>query len=167
MLKPTLRHWLLLAALIVVLDQISKWIVFYSITPYSYIPVMPLFNLTHVYNKGAAWSFLADAGGWQRWFFTALALAATVFITVMLKKHLHDKRLCLGLTLILGGAVGNVIDRMIHGHVIDFIDFYWGLWHFPAFNVADISITLGAMVMIWDSLRSPSNKATAPSADGR
>lgn len=156
MLKPTLRNWLLLALVIVVLDQLTKWLVLQYIPYYEYspvrIPILPLLNLTHVYNPGAAFSFLADAGGWQRHFFSGLAIVASGFIIMMLKKDPQDKRLALALSLILGGAIGNLIDRLLLGHVLDFIDVYWGVRHFPAFNIADSAITVGAMVMIWDSL---------------
>ena len=156
MLKPTLRNWLLLAFVVVILDQFSKWLVLQYI-PYdkfhpASITLLPFLNLTHVYNPGAAFSFLADAGGWQRHFFSGLAVLASGFIIVMLKKNPQDKLLALALSLILGGAVGNLIDRVLLGHVLDFIDVWWGGWHFPAFNVADSAITVGAILMLWDAM---------------
>ena len=106
-----------------------------------------------VYNKGAAFSFLADAGGWQRWFFTLLGVVVGAFIIWLLYRHTGQKLFCLAVSLILGGAVGNVVDRIIHGHVIDFLDFHLRNTHFPAFNVADCAITLGAILLIVDELR--------------
>jgi signal peptidase II len=105
-----------------------------------------------VHNSGAAFSFLADASGWQRWFFTAIGVAATVFIVYLLRAHPGQRLFCFALACILGGAVGNVIDRLLHGYVVDFLDFHWGGWHFPAFNLADSAITLGAICLILDEL---------------
>lgn len=164
MLKPTLRNWLLLAFVVVVLDQISKWLILQHIPYLERVPVLPLLNLTHVYNPGAAFSFLADAGGWQKHFFSVLAVAASIFIIALLRKNPQDKRLSLALSLILGGAIGNLIDRLMFGHVIDFVDVYWGNAHFPAFNVADSAISIGAALMIWDSFagsRKPEANETA------
>jgi len=104
------------------------------------------------HNTGAAFSFLAAAGGWQRWFFTALGVAAAVFIVWQLRAHAGQKLFCFALASILGGAVGNVIDRVVHGYVVDFLDFHWHGWHFPAFNVADSAITVGAACLILDEL---------------
>ncbi len=115
-------------------------------------PVASFFNLVRVHNSGAAFSFLADASGWQRWFFTGVGVVATVFIVYLLKAHPGQKLFCFALACILGGAVGNVIDRLLHGYVIDFLDFHWAGWHFPAFNLADSAITLGAICMIADEL---------------
>jgi signal peptidase II len=106
-----------------------------------------------VYNKGAAFSFLAAESGWQRWFFTALGIGAALFIVHLLKRHAGQRMFCWALALILGGAIGNVIDRIAYGHVIDFLDFYIGNWHWPAFNVADSAICIGAVLFVLDELR--------------
>ena len=109
-------------------------------------------NLVRVHNPGAAFSFLADAGGWQRWFFTGLGIVAACVMVYLLKMHTGQTLFCLALSLLLGGAVGNVIDRLLYSHVIDFLDFYYGTWHFPAFNVADSAISVGAVLLILDEL---------------
>ena len=113
----------------------------------------PFFNLVHVLNPGAAFSFLAGAGGWQRWFFSALAAGVSIFIVWMLKKNAQQRMFCWSLSLILGGAIGNLIDRVAYGHVIDFLDFHIGGWHWPAFNIADGAITIGAALFVLDELR--------------
>ncbi len=144
--------WLALAALVVVLDQWSKdWIVARFALGDSQ-PVLPFFNLVRVHNPGAAFSFLAGASGWQRWFFTALAAVVSVVIVWMLRKHPGHTLLCFALSMILGGAIGNVIDRLAHGHVIDFIQLHAGGRYFPSFNLADSAITLGAICLIVDEL---------------
>jgi len=155
----SLSGWLTLSVLIIVLDQISKvWITKHFFYGES-VPVTQFFNLVLVHNSGAAFSFLSSAGGWQRWFFSAIAVAASIWITWMLHKHLHEKLFCAALTLILGGALGNLIDRVAYGYVVDFLDFYWNTYHFPAFNIADSAITCGAVLMIWDGVfkKSPEN----------
>ncbi|MDX1454728.1 MAG: signal peptidase II [Gammaproteobacteria bacterium] len=146
-------NWLVLSAIIVVLDQLTKTLITWEMQLFDEIPLLPILNLKLLYNEGAAFSFLADAGGWQRWFFIVLGTAVSVFIMIWLRKLPKDQTwmLPLSLALILGGALGNVIDRVIHGHVIDFIDFYYGNWHFPAFNVADIAISIGAFFFILDT----------------
>jgi signal peptidase II len=144
--------WLALAFLIMVLDQLSKVLILGAFQFGEARPVASFFNLVRVHNSGAAFSFLADASGWQRWFFTGVGLVATVFIVYLLKAHPGEKLFCFALACILGGAVGNVIDRLLHGYVIDFLDFHWAGWHFPAFNLADSAITLGAICMIADEL---------------
>ena len=105
-----------------------------------------------MHNAGAAFSFLADAGGWQRWFFTGLGTVAALVMVYLLRMHAGQTLFCLALSLLLGGAVGNVVDRVLYSHVIDFLDFYYGTWHFPAFNVADSAITIGACLLILDEL---------------
>jgi len=155
----SLSGWLTLSALIIVLDQISKiWITKHFLYGES-VPVTQFFNLVLVHNSGAAFSFLSSAGGWQRWFFSAIAVVASIWITWMLHKHLHEKLFCFALALILGGALGNLIDRVAYGYVVDFLDFYWNTYHFPAFNIADSAITCGAVLMIWDGVfkKSPAN----------
>lgn len=151
MMMPMLK-WLWLALLAVLLDQGSKLAVDASMGLYESIPVMPYFNLTYVHNPGAAFSFLSEAGGWQRWFFSVLALTISVGITVWLAKlQKHETLLAAALSLILGGAIGNLIDRVAYGYVIDFIDVYYGNSHFPAFNIADAAINLGVFLMLAES----------------
>lgn len=147
-------NWLYLAAAIIVLDQVTKQWVARSMSLFDSIPVIPHLNLTLLHNTGAAFSFLADAGGWQRWFFIILGVAVSGFILVWLRRLPTGQGplLPLSLSMILGGALGNVIDRAAHGYVIDFIDFYYGSWHWPAFNVADIAITTGAALFLLDSI---------------
>ena len=136
----------------IVLDQLSKLGFDAKLKYGERIHVLPFFDFTLLYNPGAAFSFLADETGWQRWFFTVLAVAASVFIVWMMHKNTTQHRMMLALTFILGGAIGNVIDRIAYGHVVDFLLFYWRDWYYPAFNVADICITLGAMLLILDEL---------------
>jgi signal peptidase II len=150
--RPGLR-WLWLAGLALVLDQITKLVVIAKLAPYQdVIPLTGFFNLVHVHNKGAAFSLLADQPGWQRGFFIVLALIASAVIVYLLRKP-GKPLFHVALALILGGALGNVIDRILYGHVIDFLDFYVGGWHWPAFNVADSAITLGAVLLIYDSFK--------------
>lgn len=144
--------WLLLALLIIVADQITKVLIldYYRLGDATY--VTGFFNVVRVHNTGAAFSFLASAGGWQRWFFTVIGVAAAIFIVWMLRSHAAQKLFSFALACILGGAVGNVIDRTLHGYVVDFLDFHFRGWHFPAFNVADSAITIGAVCLILDEL---------------
>ena len=149
--------WIGLAALIVVADQFSKVLVMGSFVLGESLPVTSFFNLVRVHNAGAAFSFLSDAGGWQRWFFTGLGTVAALVMVWMLRAHAGQRLFCSAVSLVLGGAVGNVIDRLLHGHVVDFLDFHWdflaGLFlggHFPAFNLADSAITLGAVLLLLD-----------------
>jgi signal peptidase II len=144
--------WLWLSFLALVLDQWSKQIVMGAMQLYQSIPVAPYFNLTYVHNTGAAFSFLSQAGGWQRWFFAGLAFTVSVVITVWLARlKKHETLLAVALSLILGGAVGNLIDRLLYGYVIDFLDVYYQDWHWPAFNIADSAITLGVILMLTES----------------
>jgi signal peptidase II len=146
--------WLGIAFLVVLIDQLTKITVQKTFSYGETLPLTSFFNLVLVYNPGAAFSFLGNQGGWQRWFFTAIAVGAIGFILYLLKRHAGQRMFCWALALILGGAVGNVIDRVAYGHVIDFLDFYWRGWgHFPAFNVADIGISVGAFLFIVDELR--------------
>mgnify|MGYP000184432756 FL=1 len=149
---PTLWRWSFLAAVLIVLDQVTKLYFDSSLRYGQRINVLPFFDFTLLYNPGAAFSFLAQAEGWQRWFFTILGLLASAFILGMMHKNRSNKRMMLALTLILGGAVGNVIDRIAYGHVVDFLLFYWKDWYYPAFNIADTGITLGAILLILDEL---------------
>lgn len=146
--------WLWLSAIAVVLDQASKLIVDSSMQLHETIPLMPYFNLTYVHNTGAAFSFLSEAGGWQRWFFAALAIVISAVLSVWLARlQKHETLLAVALALVLGGAVGNLIDRLAYGYVIDFLDVYYKSWHWPAFNIADSAITLGVGLLLADSFR--------------
>lgn len=147
---PRLGRWLALAAALLLLDQATK---LYFDSAFQYgerLNVLPVFDFTLMYNRGAAFSFLASQAGWQRWFFTALGVGAAIVIIWLLRRTAGQPRFCLALTLILGGALGNVIDRVAYGHVIDFLLFYWQDWHYPAFNLADASITCGAVLLVLD-----------------
>lgn len=151
--------WVSLALIIVIVDQYTKgWFdrhLFYG----ERWPLLPFFDFTLLYNPGAAFSFLAGADGWQRWFFSGIALIATILIIYWLQRQPYKKLFCAALSCILGGALGNVLDRILHGHVIDFILFHWQSWYFPAFNVADIAITIGAVLLILEEfLRVRQNK---------
>ena len=149
----SLLMWLGIAIIIVLLDQVTK-ITMSRLLVYGQSEVItPYFNLVMVYNQGAAFSFLANSGGWQRWFFSGLAFVVSLVIIWMLWKNASQRLFCWSLSLILGGAVGNLIDRLIYGHVIDFLDFHIGTLHWPAFNVADSAITLGAALFVLDELR--------------
>jgi len=151
-LMRRLAPWLAIAGLIVIADQISKLIVERTFVFAERVPVTSFFDLTLLYNKGAAFSFLASAAGWQRWFFIGIGCAAALFIVFMLARHGNQRLFALALALILGGAVGNVIDRIIHGHVIDFLLFYWNGWYWPAFNIADSCIVAGAITLVLDEI---------------
>lgn len=151
--SPRLVQWLAIALLIILADQFTKVMVLSAFQYGDSRYVWPFFNLVRVHNTGAAFSFLAGASGWQRWFFVGLGAAATGFILWMLRRHGHQTLFAWALSLILGGAIGNVVDRLIHGYVVDFLQFHWGGWYFPAFNVADSAITVGAILLIWDELR--------------
>lgn len=146
--SKSLSFWLLLAAVLIILDQVTKLYFEYNFEFQERINILPFFDFILVYNTGAAFSFLADAGGWQHWFFIGLALAAVIFITYQLRTHKQDLFYCFSLCLIMAGAIGNVIDRILYGHVIDFLLFYWNNWYFPAFNLADCFITVGAVLVI-------------------
>ena len=155
----SLALWLALSALVVVLDQYTKQLILgnYQLGDSTY--VTSFFNIVRAHNTGAAFSFLAGAGGWQRWFFVALAVAASLFIVWMLRSHSGQKLFSFALACILGGAIGNVIDRVVHGYVVDWLDFHWaflsGLFHgghFPAFNIADAGISVGAVALLLDEL---------------
>ena len=150
---PGLMQWLLIAAVIIVADQLTKVLVIGAFQLGDVRPVTSFFNLVRAHNYGAAFSFLHTASGWQRWFFLGLGLVAAGFITWMLRRHGQQRMFAWALTLILGGALGNVIDRAIHGYVVDFIQVHAGGWYFPAFNVADSAITIGAILLILDELR--------------
>lgn len=144
--------WLWLSVVVVVADQWSKTAAEQTLLLYERIEVLPFFNITLAYNPGAAFSFLAQAGGWQRWFFAGIALIASIVIVSWLLHKRESRYTLTGLTLVLGGALGNLWDRLALGHVVDFLDFHWAGWHFPAFNIADSAITLGVICLILDML---------------
>ncbi len=165
MAAPRWCWWL--SGAIVVLDQVTKALAESALTLHQPVPVLPFFNLMLAYNTGAAFSFLADAGGWQRWFFLLLGILVSVGLCVWLARLQATERwLALALALILGGAVGNVIDRFWLGQVIDFIQLYYDRWYWPAFNIADSAITVGAVLLVADSWFSsrvaPPNKTDGP-----
>jgi len=144
--------WLWLSLLAIILDQGSKLAIAGAMQLYESIQIMPFFNLTYVHNTGAAFSFLSEAGGWQRWFFAGLALVISIVIAVWLTRlKKHETLLAVALALVLGGAVGNLIDRLAYGYVVDFLDVYYDTWHWPAFNIADSAITLGVILMLAES----------------
>ena len=145
--------WLGIAIGIILIDQLTKITIEQRFQFGDVMPVTGFFNVVLAYNKGAAFSFLASASGWQGGFLIAIAVAASVFILYLLARHGHQRLFALALAMILGGAVGNVIDRIVYGHVIDFLDFHWGDWHWPAFNLADSAIVGGAALLIVDELR--------------
>jgi signal peptidase II len=145
-------RWLALSALIVAADQLTKYAAIQYLTGKA-IEVTSFFNLVLVYNAGAAFSFLSDAAGWQRGLFIAIALVASTWIVCLLRKYPHQRLFALALSLVLAGAIGNVIDRIVFGAVVDFLDFHALGYHWPAFNVADSAITCGAALLVWDALR--------------
>lgn len=155
--RPGVWPWLLVAFGVIVVDQLSKWLVRHSLPLDSSLPLTSFFNLVYIHNPGAAFSFLAAQPGWQRWFFSALSLAASAFIIWLLLRNRGKTLFSLALAFILGGALGNLIDRVLWGKVTDFLDFYLTLhgqqWHWPAFNLADSAIFVGAVLLIADELR--------------
>ncbi len=148
----SLLAWLGWATLLLVADQFTKVLILGYYQLGDSTQVTTFFNIVRVHNSGAAFSFLANAGGWQRWFFTAIGIGAALLMVWMLKNHAGQKLFAFAIASILGGAVGNVIDRVLYGYVVDFLDFHWAGWHFPAFNVADSAITIGAACLILDEL---------------
>ena len=150
--KSALLPWLVLALILLIADQFTKVLIlgYYQLGDSS--PVTGFFNIVRVHNSGAAFSFLSSASGWQRWFFTAIGLGAAVFIFYMLRAHPGQKLFSFALACILGGAIGNVIDRLLYGYVVDFLDFHYAGTHFPAFNIADSAISVGAACLILDEL---------------
>ncbi|PHS69770.1 MAG: signal peptidase II [Methylophaga sp.] len=151
--------YLWLSGLIITLDQASKWLMSSWLSLHETVAVMPFFNFTMAHNYGAAFSFLAGAGGWQRWFFMALTTVISIVLFIWLKRlSSHAKLEALSISLILGGAIGNVIDRIYFGYVIDFLDIYYGSYHWPAFNIADSAIVVGAGLLIIDSFIAKSDQ---------
>lgn len=151
--SPRLALWLGIAVLIILLDQFTKTLILGHFQLGDSRYVTSFFNVVRVHNTGAAFSFLAGASGWQRWFFVGLGTVATIFIIWMLRRHGQQTLFATALTLIMGGAIGNVVDRLLHGYVVDFIQLHWAGWYYPSFNVADSAITVGAVLLIWDEIR--------------
>lgn len=149
---PSPEKWFGLAALVIGLDQATKLWVLATFHLGESIAVTDFFNLVLVFNRGAAFSFLAAAGGWQKWFFVVLALGISVWLVVMIRHHAMEKLMPAALALVLGGALGNVIDRLRFGAVVDFLDFHVAGWHWPAFNVADSAITVGVALLLWQQI---------------
>lgn len=146
-------RWLWLTLLVIIADQVTKLWVADSMSLYQQIELLPWLNLTYVHNPGAAFSFLSDAGGWQRWFFSLIAVAISGLLVFWLRKlPVSDKWQGPAFALIIGGALGNLIDRALHGHVVDFIDFHVNTWHWPAFNIADSAIVIAAFILVLHSL---------------
>lgn len=147
-------NWLWLSFAVILLDQFTKFLITSYFGLFDVVAVLPFFNLVLLHNTGAAFSFLADASGWQRWFFIFLGLGVSTVVLLWLRRlpHTGQRWLAAALTLVVGGALGNVIDRAVHGYVIDFLDFYYKTWHWPAFNVADMAIVCGAIMLVLDSL---------------
>jgi len=150
---PSLALWLGIALVVIVLDQFTKTLILGDFQLGENRRVTSFFNVVRVHNTGAAFSFLAGAAGWQRWFFITLGVVAAGFIVWMLRSHPTQKLFCFAVTMIMGGALGNVIDRLLHGYVVDFIQVHGGGWYFPSFNLADSAITLGAVLLIVDEIR--------------
>jgi len=152
-----LTAWFGLSALVVISDQFSKWLILNTLNYGQALPVTDFFQLVLVFNPGAAFSFLAEQSGWQRWFFVALAVVVCGWLSALLRHHYRETMLPLAFSLIIGGAIGNVIDRLLHGAVVDFLYFHVGAFSWPAFNVADAAITVGVVLMLWAHFR-PGNK---------
>lgn len=162
--RSRLTIWYALALMVVAFDQVTKAAILESFAHGDSVTVTTFFNLVRVHNPGAAFSFLSDAGGWQRWFLSGLAAVVSMAIVVWIARLPRSKWLeCLALTLILGGALGNLYDRLVLSYVVDFLDFHWAGWHFPAFNVADSAITIGAVLLILDALFTPDGEPNVPS----
>ena len=152
-------RYLVIATITLLLDQLSKWSALSNLKMGVPEQVLPFMNWLLLFNPGAAFSFLAQGSGWQRWFFTAIGLAACIYIIWLIRKSQNDKLLCIALSLILGGALGNVLDRLMYGAVVDFIDLHYANWHWPAFNIADSAICIGAALIIWGELRKSFGKS--------
>jgi signal peptidase II len=150
----SMLSWLWLSLAVIGLDQLSKRLIDQSMQLYQTVELLPFFQLTYLRNQGAAFSFLSQAGGWQRWFFIALAVVASLAICYWLNRlGRHQRFEAAAWALVLGGALGNLIDRTLYGYVIDFLDVFYRDWHWPAFNVADSAITVGVAMLLVDSVR--------------
>ncbi|MCF6457105.1 signal peptidase II [Pseudoalteromonas sp. MMG024] len=144
--------WLVLSIILLALDQITKWVVSTEMSLYQTIDILPVFNFTYVHNYGAAFSFLSEAGGWQKYFFSIIAVTISVLLIYWLKKlPATNKLLCSAYALVLAGAIGNLIDRLVHGYVIDFLHVYYQQYDFPVFNIADVAISIGAALLLLDA----------------
>ncbi|AIY65012.1 lipoprotein signal peptidase [Pseudoalteromonas piratica] len=144
--------WLVLSIVLLALDQITKWVVSTEMSLYQTIDILPVFNFTYVHNYGAAFSFLSEAGGWQKYFFSTIAVTISVLLIYWLKKlPATNKLLCSAYALVLAGAIGNLIDRLVHGYVIDFLHVYYQQYDFPVFNIADVAISIGAALLLLDA----------------
>jgi signal peptidase II len=144
--------WLVLSIFLLALDQVSKWVVSTEMSLYQTIDILPVFNFTYVHNYGAAFSFLSEAGGWQKYFFSTIAVTISVLLIYWLKKlPATNKLLCSAYALVLAGAIGNLIDRLVHGYVIDFLHVYYQQYDFPVFNIADVAISIGAALLLLDA----------------
>jgi signal peptidase II len=153
--------WLGISAVVLVVDQLTKYAITRNFALHEMLEIAPFLNVVLVYNSGAAFSLLSEAAGWQRELFIAIALSASIWIAWLLRKHPAETLFCVALSLILGGALGNVIDRVLVGAVVDFLDFHAFGHHWPAFNVADSAISCGAVLLIWDALKPKRNAAAA------
>ena len=161
--NPAMARWLWLSLLVVILDQATKWLAEALLEPFRPLVLAPLLNLTLMYNEGAAFSFLSNAGGWQRWFFATFALVMTIALVIWLVRLAKSERVtAAALALVIGGAIGNLIDRVLTGRVVDFIDFYVNNWHWPAFNIADSAITLGIVLLLATAFREELRKKPSP-----
>jgi signal peptidase II len=150
--RPAVWPWLVFALALIGVDQFTKRLILNALQLGDSVPVTSFFNIVRAHNTGAAFSFLADSSGWQRWLFTGIGVVAALFILWLLKKHAGERLFSFAMAGILGGAVGNVVDRLMHGYVVDFLDFHLAGRHFPAFNVADSAITVGAICLVLDEL---------------
>lgn len=151
--SPAFPLWIGLSVVIVILDQLSKLVVLKTIPVNTSIKVTDFLNWVLVFNSGAAFSFLADGSGWQKWFLIAIGVIAVLVMLWLLKRHVEQTIFCFSIAMILGGAIGNLIDRFNHGAVVDFIDMYYLQYHWPAFNIADSAITIGALCLIFDEFK--------------
>jgi len=150
-----LYKWLSISAIVVALDLYTKYLVQNAFEYAEHLMVTSFFDVVRYHNEGAAFSFLADAGGWQKWFFSSISMVAILVITYLLKKHQHEKLFCTGLALVLGGAIGNLYDRLTLGYVVDFLHFHYQAYAWPAFNVADSAICVGVALLLLDSFTKP------------
>jgi signal peptidase II len=150
--------WWAVAAAVVLADHATKWLASELMASRPPVVVTSFFNFVLAHNTGAAFSFLAEGSGWQRWLFAGIAVVAAALISILIRRHAGEKLFCAGLALILGGAIGNLIDRLAWGHVVDFLQLHAGPWYWPAFNVADSAITIGAVLVVFDSLRAKAGR---------
>ncbi|WP_047539546.1 signal peptidase II [Methylotenera versatilis] len=150
-----MRKWLTISAIVIALDLYTKHLVQSAFQYAEHLTVTSFFDVVRYHNEGAAFSFLADAGGWQKWFFSGISLVAILVITYLLKKHQNQKLFCTGLALVLGGAIGNLYDRLTLGYVVDFLHFHYQAYAWPAFNVADSAICVGVALLLIDSFKKP------------